>query len=132
MKTAFVLVSSGLLFSLCACGTVNTLQADGGRDRLSCAKDFTAMAVKVQDAKGLPVADVTVTATNSGTQVTQTGQTDLNGNTTSVNQDIGQGTISVTAALGARSTETKNATWTCSDQCLCVVQPKTLTLTLSP
>ena len=132
MKIAPVLVSSGLLFALCACGTVNTLQTDGGRDRISCANDFTSMAVKVLDDKALPVEGATVTATNAGSLATQTGTTDVNGNTIAVNQEIGQGTISVVATLGLRTTQTKNATWTCSNDCLCAVEPKTLTLTLSP
>lgn len=132
MKTALLTVSSALLLALCACGTVNKLQPDGGRDRGSCATDFTTLAVKVVDAQGQPVEGVEVTGTNAGLNLSQTGTTDGSGNTLAVNQDIGQGTVMVKATLGSRVTETRSCTWTCSDQCLCEVEPQTLTLTLSP
>ncbi|MHB8872583.1 MAG: carboxypeptidase-like regulatory domain-containing protein [Myxococcaceae bacterium] len=131
MKTALLTVSSALL-ALCACGTVNKLQPDGGRDRGTCETGFTTLSVKVVDAQGLPVEGAQVTGTNAGLNLAQSGLTDGSGNTFAVNQDIGQGTVTVKAALGSRVTESKSCTWTCSDQCQCAVQPQALTLTLSP
>ncbi len=130
MKTALV-VASGTL-ALCACGTVNKLEPDGGRDRGACTAEFASMAVHVVDAAGAPVDGATVTARNAGLGLSQTGTTNSAGNTTAVNQDIGQGTVTVTASLGTRVSDTQQCTWTCSDQCLCAVQPVALTLTLGP
>ena len=130
MKTAFA--SFALVLAFSACGTVNVLQPDGGRDRTSCAKDLTTMAVKVVDSNGVAVEGATVTATNAGLALTRTGTTDANGVTTEINQDIGQGTVTVKATLGSLSSASRTCTWTCSDQCLCAVEPKTLTLTLNP
>jgi hypothetical protein len=50
----------------------------------------------------------------------------------SLSQDVGQGTVTVTATHQTKVSELKHSTWTCSDECLCSVEPRSLTLTLSP
>jgi hypothetical protein len=130
MKTA--LIATLALLSLAACGERQVLLPDGGHERINCnPNEAVFMTVKVVDAAGTPVEGATVTATNQGLNRQATAQTNGQGVTNAIGEDIGGGTVSIRATLGTRVSEIKQVEWTCGE-CHCNVNPASITVTLSP
>ncbi|PTL77547.1 carboxypeptidase regulatory-like domain-containing protein [Vitiosangium sp. GDMCC 1.1324] len=87
--------------------------------------------MEVVDAAGTAVRDATVTATNVGTGHTITSITGERGVTTAVNEDIGEGTVRLTATAGSKVSAPSEVTWTC-DGCHCHPEPDEVKLQLHP
>ncbi|HYO59454.1 carboxypeptidase regulatory-like domain-containing protein [Archangium sp.] len=108
---------------------------DGGlrvnRQGNPCTENLVTLRVEVVDARGTAVRDATVTATHVDTGHTITGTTGDRGVTTAVNEDIGEGTVRLTATSGSKVSAPAEVTWTC-DECHCHPEPATVRLQLNP
>jgi hypothetical protein len=96
-----------------------------------CTENLVTLRVEVVDAQGATVKDATVTATNVDTGHTITSTTSERGVTTAVNEDIGEGTVRLTATAGSKVSEPAEVHWTC-DECHCHPDPETVQLQLHP
>ena len=124
-----LLKALGLVSLLAACSPPAYLP-DGGRPRQTCVNSASLIAVRAQDASGLPVADATVTAKNTSTGKTVTGFTAGDGWTNAVTDDIGDGMIDITAVAGTLKTRRPFTVQVLCGECDCTVMPSTATLTL--
>ncbi|MFL5355219.1 carboxypeptidase-like regulatory domain-containing protein [Archangium sp.] len=108
---------------------------DGGvrvqRQGDPCTDSLVTLRVEVLDAQGATVKDATVTATNVDTGHTITSTTSDRGVTTAVNEDIGEGTVRLTATAGSKVSAPAEVHWTCDD-CHCHPEPATVQLQLHP
>ncbi|HYO74331.1 MAG TPA: carboxypeptidase regulatory-like domain-containing protein [Archangium sp.] len=121
-----------LLFLL---GLVPLVSCDGGlrvnRQGDPCTEKLITLRVEVVNAQGTPVSDALVTATHVDTGRTITGTTGDRGVTTAVNEDIGAGTVRLTATAGSKVSAPAEVAWTC-DECHCHPEPTTVQLQLNP
>ena len=108
---------------------------DGGvrvqRQGDPCTDSLVTLRVEVLNAQGATVKDATVTATNVDTGHTITSITSDRGVTTAVNEDIGEGTVRLTATAGSKVSAPAEVHWTCDD-CHCHPEPSTVQLQLHP
>lgn len=128
MKLSFC-IGVAVALSTVGCGG-DSSSTDGGSGRV-CTDSFTVLSVKVVDSKDVAVSGATVTAKNQASGKTLAGTTNTNGVTTAIGQDIGAGTVTVSAALGSSASAPSQVTWTCGE-CQCIAQPPSLTLKLTP
>jgi hypothetical protein len=116
-------------------GLVPLASCDGGlrvnRQGNPCTENLVTLRVEVVDAQGREVKDATVTATHVDSGRTITATTNDRGITTSVNEDIGEGTVRVSAIAGSKVTAPAEVAWTC-DECHCHPEPSTVRLQLNP
>ncbi len=116
-------------------GLVPLAACDGGlrvnRQGNPCVEDLVTLRVEVVDAQGREVKNATVTATHVDSGRTITGITNERGVTTSVNEDLGSGTVRVSATAGSKVTAPTEVVWTC-DECHCHPEPSTVRLQLNP
>ncbi|AKJ05590.1 hypothetical protein [Archangium gephyra] len=96
-----------------------------------CTEKLITLRVEVVNAQGTPVEDALVTATHVVTGRTITGTTGDRGVTTAVNEDIGEGTVRLTAVAGSKVSAPAEVAWTC-DECHCHPEPTTVQLQLNP
>lgn len=96
-----------------------------------CTELLVTLRVEVVDAQGNAVPNATVTATNEDTGHTITSTTDGEGITRAVNEDLGAGTVRLSAIAGPKVSSTAEVTWTC-DECHCHPEPATVQLQLHP
>jgi hypothetical protein len=125
-----VLAALALLCFACGASKSSELP-DGGQGRQVCSTEFATLVVKVVDEQGQPVEGATVTAKNVGTGKTVTGTTNGQGSTSSVNQDIGTGTVRLSATANGLASQPAQVEFSCGE-CNCTVEPKSVTLKLSP
>lgn len=116
-------------FLLAGCGGHTALPDGGTTDRLVCANGIPTMAIQVMDASGKPVSGATVTAKNVASGKTVTGTTDERGITQSVTNEIGSGTIRVSATMGTLSSAVTQVDWICGE-CTCSATPNQVVLTV--
>lgn len=132
MKTVLSLIAlSSLCLAAFGCGVPQSVQPDGGRDRIVCTNEFVYITVKVMDAQGNPVEGATVSATNAGIGKTSTATTNSSGVTTAIGEDIGPGTATIQATSGSKVSNTQTVNWVCGE-CHCTAEPNAITLTLNP
>lgn len=116
-------------------GLTPLVSCDGGLrvNRLGdpCTEKLITLRVEVVNAQGTPVEDALVTATHVDTGRTITGTTGERGVTTAVNEDIGAGTVRLTATAGSKVSAPAEVAWTC-DECHCHPEPTTVQLQLNP
>lgn len=116
-------------------GLVLLASCDGGlrvkREGDPCTDNLVTLRVEVVDAGGGTVRDALVTATNVDTGRTITSTTGEKGVTTAVNEDIGEGTVRLTATAGSKVSAPTEVTWTC-DECHCNPDPDAVQLQLNP
>ena len=116
-------------------GLAPLVSCDGGlrvnRQGDPCTEKLITLRVEVVNAQGAPVEDAVVTATHVGTGRTITGTTGDRGVTTAVNEDIGEGTVRLTATAGSKVSAPAEVAWTC-DECHCHPDPDTVQLQLNP
>lgn len=116
-------------------GLIPLVSCDGGvrvnRQGDPCTEKLITLRVEVVNAQGTPVRDALVTATHVGTGRTITGTTGDRGVTTAVNEDIGEGTVRLTATAGSKVSTPAEVAWTC-DECHCHPEPTTVQLQLNP
>ena len=84
--------------------------------------------MKVVNTKGQAIEAIEVTVTHLGSGTVVTGKTDANGFVYLVKEELGAGTIRVTAQLGSQS-DTAEVDMVCGE-CMCSATPNQLTLTL--
>ncbi|MFY0530141.1 carboxypeptidase regulatory-like domain-containing protein [Archangium gephyra] len=116
-------------------GLTPLVSCDGGvrvnRQGDPCTEKLITLRVEVVNAQGTPVEDAIVTATHVATGRTITGTTGDRGVTTAVNEDIGEGTVRLTATAGSKVSAPAEVAWTC-DECHCHPEPSTVQLQLNP
>jgi len=116
-------------------GLTPLVSCDGGvrvnRQGDPCAEKLITLRVEVVNAQGTPVGNAIVTATHVATGRTITGTTGDRGVTTAVNEDIGEGTVRLTATAGSKVSAPAEVAWTC-DECHCHPEPATVQLQLNP
>lgn len=116
-------------------GLIPLVSCDGGvrvnRQGDPCTEKLITLRVEVVNAQGTPVRDALVTATHVDTGRTITGTTGDRGVTTAVNEDIGEGTVRLTATAGSKVSTPAEVAWTC-DECHCHPEPTTVQLQLNP
>ena len=103
---------------------------DGGQQ--GCELPQTAfLVVKVEEQNGSAVVGATVQGHLPGASTVATGLTNMNGVSTAVTSNLGSGTVSVTATLDTRTSNTATANFVCGN-CGCTVDPTQVTLTMNP
>jgi hypothetical protein len=114
-----------LLLAACDGGVRVNRQGD------PCVEDLITLRVEVVDAQGNAVRDATVTAIHADTGRTITATTSERGVTTAVNEEIGSGTVRVSATAGSKVSLPADVTWT-YDGCNYNPEPSTVRLQLNP
>jgi hypothetical protein len=119
----------GLALFCFGCGGKVQSLPDGGRDRANCTTEVATLAVKVVNAQAEGVGGATVTAKNVGSGKTVTATTNAQGATSAVTEELGTGTVRLSASSGALLSQTAQVEFVCGD-CACTVDPKSVTLQL--
>ena len=108
---------------------------DGGipaeRPSVGCTEVLVTLRVQVLDASGAPVPDATVSATHLETGNTITSVTGSDGITDAVNEQLGAGTVRLSARGGSKLSDSADVRWTC-DECHCYPEPGSVQLRLHP
>ena len=118
-----------LVLGLAACER-SIIGPDGGHEPIQCdPNQATFMVVKVVDATGAPVDAATVRATNQALNRESVAQTNAQGTTNAIGEEVGQGTVTLRAEKGSQVSNVQQVQWTCGE-CHCTVDPGSVTLTL--
>ncbi len=115
-----------------ACGGPALPVGESGRPRQVCQSNPTSVAVRVQDQLGAPIGDAEVIATNTSSGKVVTTRSGGNGFANGISDDLGNGSIDITASAGQIKTKRPFTVQVLCGECDCTVMPNNVTLTLEP
>lgn len=123
MRATFLALS---VLALCSCNVVDTRLPDGGRARYNCTNSPNTFPVQVLDKAGAPAVGASVKVVNASDGRYDTLTTDDRG-VAKVSEDMGPGTVNITADVGGYTTTPGVFTFTCGE-CDCACSPRELIL----
>lgn len=130
MNPRLLVSSSVVALFLLACGGGSSPRPDGGV-AVCDPNEEKFLVVTVVDASGQPAGGATISALNVSTGQRVTAVANDQGVSTAIGTSIGSGTITVSATLANKASNTQQAQFTCGE-CGCNIEPDSVTITLNP